>query len=421
MTAKRHVTEEASSPSKRTASSFFQKRPRQHSPTGSWTEVGQGQLLHYSNQATHPTTLSNKIAAFDLDGTLIRVKGRHVHPRDRHDWEFWDASIPSRLRTLVQEGFNIVILSNQGGLRRKKDGTRNAREVEWRAKITAIVSELDIPIQVLGAIGYGVYRKPCPGMWRHIIGTPSSEERTVDFSKSFYVGDAAGREKGWKEGALRGDHSAADRKLALNIGLAFYTPEEYFHNEAVAPYNLGKFDPTKPKGSGDDALEKANRECIELIISGGKGLVLLVGAPASGKSTVGKAHFEPRGYTRINMDTLKTKARCLKGCKEALAKNGRVIVDNTNGDKATRAEYLRIAKALDLPCHVLWVKTEPEICRHNNLYRSMQPAQRGSEEYFGGHMRLQRDRIPDVAFRTFYSRFQPPSLAEGFTSIHHLI
>lgn len=54
-------------------------------------------------------------------------------------------------------------------------------------------------------------------------------------------------------------------------------------------------------GSGDDALEKANRECIELIISGGKGLVLLVGAPASGKSTVGKAHFEPRGYTRINM------------------------------------------------------------------------------------------------------------------------
>lgn len=43
-----------------------------------------------------------------------------------------------------------------------------------------------------------------------------------------------------------------------------------------------------------------------------------------------------------------------------------------------------------------------------------------SQEYFGGHMRLQRDRIPDVAFRTFYSRFQPPSLAEGFTSIQYL-
>lgn len=32
----------------------------------------------------------------------------------------------------------------------------------------------------------------------------------IDFDKSFYVGDAAGRPDQWKEG-LKKDHSAADR------------------------------------------------------------------------------------------------------------------------------------------------------------------------------------------------------------------
>lgn len=38
----------------------------------------------------------------------------------------------------------------------------------------------------------------------------------VDKSKSFYVGDAAGRS---------GDFAGTDRKWAMNVGLTFYTPE----------------------------------------------------------------------------------------------------------------------------------------------------------------------------------------------------
>ncbi|RKP14398.1 bifunctional polynucleotide phosphatase/kinase-like protein, partial [Piptocephalis cylindrospora] len=340
------------------------------------------------------------------DGTLIRVRGTHVHPRDRHDWQFWDECIPSRLRALVNKGFNVVILSNQAGLKRKKDGTRNAREAEWRAKVMAIVSELNIPIQVLGSIDHGVYRKPCPGMWHYLIEKGWSDGCKVDLTQSFYVGDAAGRREGWKKGVTRGDHSAADRKLALNVGLPFYTPEEYFFQEASAPYSLGDFDPTQFEDTKE--MDDSKNICDELASKVEKGLILLVGAPASGKSTVWKKYFKSKGYTRINMDTLKSKAKCLKGSKEALAAGGRVVVDNTNGDRATRAEYLKLAKGMNLPCYVIWVNTGPEVCRHNNLYRSIR---KGSNE------EGKRERIPDVAFRTFYSRFQPPVLSEGFSSI----
>lgn len=64
----------------------------------------------------------------------------------------------------------------------------------------------------------------------------------TDKSQSFYVGDAAGREANWKPNGKK-DHSTADRKFAANIGITFYTPEEFFLKEAKAPYNLGPFIP----------------------------------------------------------------------------------------------------------------------------------------------------------------------------------
>lgn len=57
--------------------------------------------------------------------------------------------------------------------------------------------------------------------------------RVIDFASSFFVGDAAGR---------AGDHSDTDRKFASNIGLPFFTPEEYFLNKPAIPFKLKGFD-----------------------------------------------------------------------------------------------------------------------------------------------------------------------------------
>ena len=45
-----------------------------------------------------------KVAAFDLDDTLIRTKSGDVHPRGEHDWQWLYAIIPIQLKGLHDEG-----------------------------------------------------------------------------------------------------------------------------------------------------------------------------------------------------------------------------------------------------------------------------------------------------------------------------
>lgn len=59
---------------------------------------------------------------------------------------------------------------------------------------------------------------------------------------SFYCGDAAGREAKWAPGKKK-DHSSVDRLLATNVGLKFYTPEEFFLGHRSVPHKQPDFEP----------------------------------------------------------------------------------------------------------------------------------------------------------------------------------
>ena len=39
------------------------------------------------------------------------------------------------------------------------------------------------------------------------------------------------------------DHSCADRKIAANLGVKFYTPEEYFNTDQPTKFEWGSLDP----------------------------------------------------------------------------------------------------------------------------------------------------------------------------------
>ena len=49
-----------------------------------------------------------------------------------------------------------------------------------------------------------------------------------------------------------------------------------------------------------------------MCVDQGEEMVVMVGCPASGKSTIRKKFLEPHGYVAVNRDTLGTAEKCLK-------------------------------------------------------------------------------------------------------------
>lgn len=110
-------------PARKGPSSFFTKTSEKPKSGLQWHVTGEKKTLlkatyrHSEVQAAvHGLTQSGsglKLAAFDLDGTLIKCKSRNKFPTDETDWMFWDPTVPGKLRELSQSGHLVVIFSNQ--------------------------------------------------------------------------------------------------------------------------------------------------------------------------------------------------------------------------------------------------------------------------------------------------------------------
>lgn len=152
---------------------------------------------------------------------------------DPEDWKWWHPSVPQRLRQAVDDGFHIVIITNQGRLT-LRDGTISPVQELFKSKIESILEALDLPIMLYAACANDNWRKPRTRTWQHLLQR-LSKEGNVDEGNSFLVGDAAGRVN---------DHSAADRHFCENVGIGFLTPEQWFLGAEKEEYIDG-FDPKR--------------------------------------------------------------------------------------------------------------------------------------------------------------------------------
>ncbi len=280
--------------------------------------------------------VSNNIAAFDLDWTLVReIRGRF--PKDENDFAF----LPNRIRVLkfyIENKYTIAIFTNQG-----YTGANLTRAINRINNILKVLLGEGINPWILAATGKNSsYRKPNIGMWQVF----SQYIPNLDLTKSFYVGDAAGRPQ---------DHNSTDREFANNIGLPFYTPEQIF--------------PTN-----------------QITIPDTQTMFIFVGMPGSGKSTYYEQNLAPKGWVHANQDILKTQAKMISTVRSALASGKSVAVDATNPSFDKRKEYLMLAVQYQVPVLIIYFV--------RNGY---------------GWNKLRSKPVPDIAYNMYFKNLVEPN------------
>ncbi|SCZ92423.1 BZ3500_MvSof-1268-A1-R1_Chr5-2g07845 [Microbotryum saponariae] len=207
----------------------------------------------YASYLPSKTTVfprSAKVAAYDVDGCLIKTHGSKF-PTGATDWQYWHPNVPDQLREMHRQGyvpgntlllfrarpastdvvppsscsFSILLFSNQN---------YKGKRLDWfKTKMTTIVASKlkDIPMRIFAATEKDHHRKGVGiGMWQRFLKEAEMKHDEIDWQSSFFVGDAAGRAAG--PGRPK-DHSDVDLVFANSVGLRFMTPEQHFLGQAA--------------------------------------------------------------------------------------------------------------------------------------------------------------------------------------------
>ena len=311
------------------------------------TRAMQDTVIH-SQHTTHTfPNLRTAFAIFDYDGTLVKPKDGRAFPKDVHDWQYTRPSVRDIVRRYEQT-HHIVIVTDQSKL--------------WKIEqIKAVVCDLGVQ-NITVVIGVQT-QKPSTLLFHNALPSFQMAE------SAFYVGDAAGRP---------GDWSDRDRVFAQNLNVVFRTPEEMFPLDAAIATQADV---------GVDTIRPSST----------KEVVIMVGYPASGKSTIVRGVFEQAHYHCVNGDVLKTTAAMIKDAEKHIARQS-VVFDSTAGRKAKREAFVHFAKKHNVPVRACWVNTPIDVSMERNKQRAAD----------GAH------RIPDVAFYVYRKHFDTPEESEGF-------
>lgn len=197
------------------------------------------------------------------------------------------------------------------------------------------------------------------------------------------------------------DHSCADRLLAMNLNLSFYTPEEHFLGTEKDRSKVWLRPSFNPKSISETTplVEPSTAK----LTSSSQEIILLVGFPGSGKSFVCREYLKPAGYEIINRDTLSTQQKCIAAINTATSGGKSCAIDNTNPDPTTRKRYIEEAKRLKLLIRCFLFNASYEQAKHNNKFRELTDDSHA--------------KISDMVFNVYKSKYVEPSVKEGFDEV----
>ncbi len=352
----------------------------QYDDQGRRTKVRANLEYFYYSFETDKTV--KKIAGFDMDSTLIKTKSGKTFSVDADDWQFMFPNVIETLQNLHKDGYTLLLYTNQSGI--KKGKTKLA---DIAKKINAIRKEIGVPMDAMIAGAVNRFRKPMDGAWKFYLENKKTKKNFL--LNSFYVGDAAGRI--YEKGKPKKDFSPSDRLFAENMGLKFMLPEDIFQQE-VRPHTV------KDPYEGIDLKKLATQKPkFKVKYPKKQEMVIMVGEPASGKSSFSRKFFSSKGYEICNQDTLKTKAKCKKMAKETLEAGKSIVIDATNYKKAMREVYTDLAEKYNVPVRIFIFRFPRPLVMHLNNYRVQ----------MGG------DKIKMVVYYTYWKYFEEPDEEEG--------
>ncbi len=286
----------------------------------------------------------DKMAAFDYDWTLVNPKGGRTFPVSIDDWEWLYPHVPAKIRKYYNDGYMIVIFTNQSRA--------------WKCdQIRFVADLLGIPLFVVIAMDKVEY-KPNRVLF-DALGCKVCED-------SFFVGDALGRKT---------DFSDSDKLFAEAIGIDYYSPEEFFK------------------------VERGTMEIADIPLMEEPEIVIMMGYPGSGKSTIAKDMCRNERYIHIEGDVYKTSSKMIKASIQYILDKKSIVFDATNSSIKKRKEYIDLAAKYDYKVRCIHVTTSADISYKRNKER---PEDR---------------QVPKIAYSVYTKYFEEPDENEGFELI----
>lgn len=339
----------------------------------SWIE--NGSLLIYSSSNEHIDYYFENVICLDLDNTLITTRSNNKFPKDKDDWKwmtYYGTNVNEILEGHLLLDYRIIIFTNQNGLKNE------SKKQEFKKKIELIGEDLNREFLLFASVKKDKYRKPSPFMYHYFINNYNEGKLPINVS---YFGDAGG---------CLNDFSPSDRLFALNCGISYYKEDEIVLFSDKHEFDKSNYVYTK---NGYNPKDFVNNVKFVFEPSHQPEIIILVGPPATGKSSFYQTHFEPLGYIDINQDKLKTRPNCLKKAKQLIPQNKSFVVDNTNPSPNVRREYLNLVKNRNYYKTCIYLNYPKEFVQHLNQYRCKI---KDCEE------------IPTIAYSVYYKNFRKP-------------
>lgn len=127
-------------------------------------------------------------------------------------------------------------------------------------------------------------------------------------------------------------------------------------------------------------------------------MVIMMGIQGSGKSTFCATKYPE--YSRINLDTLRTRKKEKDALWLAINRKENIIIDNTNPTKADRMKYIEAGKASQYKIIGCFMQSVLHDCIERNNTRTGKAV------------------IPAIAIANTSSKLEMPGFEEGFDELY---